>query len=123
MEYSSEVRERFAHPSNVGRLPVAADVITASAGSIEQGVKFWLYARVALGRIEELKYRVYGCPHSIAAVSLASEQLVHLELETLDRWQWRQVAEKLDVPAEKRGRLLTLEDAVRALAKAWRARP
>jgi NifU-like protein involved in Fe-S cluster formation len=123
MEYSYQVRERFEHPSNVGRLPVAADVISASAGSLEQGVKFWLYARVARGRIEELKYRVYGCPHSIAAVSLASEQLVHLDLENLDRWHWRQVAEKLDVPAEKRGRLLTLEDAVRGLARAWRAHP
>ena len=123
MDYSAEVRERFGSPPNVGSLQASPDVISASAGSINQGAKFWLYARVAEERLDQLKYRVYGCPHSIAAASLVSEQLVGATLEQLDAWSWREVASRLAVPAEKRGRLIVLEDAIRQLARAWRALP
>lgn len=121
MEYADEVRQRFASPLHVGDLQAAPDVISGSAGSIEQGVMFRLYARVDRGQIREVKYRVYGCPHSIAAASLAAERLRGATLEQLEAWDWRGIASTLDIPAQKRGRLLVLEDAVRLLARAWRA--
>jgi NifU-like protein involved in Fe-S cluster formation len=123
MDYSAEVRQRFASPQRVGELRPAPDVISAVAGSVEQGAKYWLYARIRAERIEDLKYRVYGCPHTIAAASLAADQIRGVSLQELEEWNWRDIASKLDVPAQKRGKLLVLEDAVRLLAKAWRARP
>jgi hypothetical protein len=42
--------------------------------------------------------------------------------DDLDRWSWREAAQALEVPAEKHGRLLLLEDAVRRLAEVLRAR-
>ena len=123
MDYSAEVRQRFASPHGVGELQPGPDVISAIAGTVEQGAKYWLYARVRAERIEELKYRVYGCPHTIAAASLAADQLRGVTLEQMEDWNWRKIASKLDVPAQKRGKLLALEDAVRLLAQAWRARP
>jgi NifU-like protein involved in Fe-S cluster formation len=121
MDYSAEVRQRFASPHGVGELQPGPDVISAIAGTVEQGAKYWLYARVRAERIEELKYRVYGCPHTIAAASLAADQLRGVTLEQIEDWNWRKIASKLDVPAQKRGKLLLLEDAVRLLARAWRA--
>ena len=121
MDYSAEVRQRFASSRGVGELQPAPDVISAIAGTVEQGAKYWLYARIHAERIEELKYRVYGCPHTIAAASLAADQLRGVTLEQMEGWNWRDISSKLDVPAQKRGKLLVLEDAIRSLARAWRA--
>ena len=37
----------------------------------------------------------------------------------LEAWDWREAAAALEVPAAKYGRLLTLQDAVRAAARNW----
>ena len=42
-------------------------------------------------------------------------------LREVEGLSYREIAEALQVPTEKRGRLLILEDAVRALADAWGA--
>jgi NifU-like protein involved in Fe-S cluster formation len=117
--YSSLVVEHFAQPRNVGRFASATDVIAASAGDPEQGVRFDLSARVRDERIVALRFEVYGCPHCIAAGSLLSERLQGATQDELRRWSWRETAEQLEFPPEKRGRLLVLEDAVRALAAEW----
>ena len=120
--YNPVVVEHFARPRNVGRFATADDVIAASAGDPEQGVRFDLSARVQGDRIVALRFEVYGCPHCIAAGSLLSERLQGATLEELRRWTWRQAADELEFPPEKRGRLLVLEDAVRALATEWQRR-
>ena len=120
--YSPLVIEHFGRPRNVGRFASASDVIAASAGDPEQGVRFDLSARVRDDRIEALRFEVYGCPHCIAAGSLLSERLQGATCEELRRWSWREMSEDLQFPMEKRGRLLVLEDAVRALAVEWQRR-
>lgn len=122
MPYNPVVVEHFARPRNVGRFAAADDVIAASAGDPEQGVRFDLSARVKGDRIVALRFEVYGCPHCIAAGSLLSERLQGATQEVLRRWTWRQAADELEFPPEKRGRLLVLEDAVRALATEWQRR-
>ena len=117
--YSSRVIEHFARPRNVGHFPAAVDVIAASAGDPAQGVRFDLSARVREGRIVDLRFEVYGCPHCIAAGSLLSERLRGATRDELSRWSWRETADELEFPPEKRGRLLVLEDAVHALAGQW----
>jgi nitrogen fixation NifU-like protein len=120
--YSPLVVEHFAQPRNVGRFASAADVIAASAGDPEQGVRFDLSARVRDDRIVALRFEVYGCPHCIAAGSLLSERLQGATRDELRRWAWREAADELEFPPEKRGRLLVLEDAVHALAAEWQRR-
>jgi nitrogen fixation NifU-like protein len=113
------VVEHFGRPRNVGRFAPGADVIAASAGDPAQGVRFDLSARVRDDRIVALRFEVYGCPHCIAAGSLLSERLRGATRDELRRWSWREAADELEFPPEKRGRLLVLEDAVRALATQW----
>jgi NifU-like protein involved in Fe-S cluster formation len=117
--YNPVVVEHFARPRNVGRFAAAADIIAASAGDPDQGVRFDLSARVQDDRIVALRFEVYGCPHCIAAGSLLSERLQGATQEDLRRWSWREAADELEFPPEKRGRLLVLEDAVHALAAQW----
>lgn len=123
-EYSDIVVDHFERPRNVGRFEPAADVIEGSAGRREQGAVFTLSAtlsaRVADSFIKSVRFKAYGCPHCIAAGSWLSERLVGCTQDELQRWSWREVAAATDIPPEKRGRLLILEDAVRALSEAWR---
>ena len=121
--YSAQVIDHFDRPRNTGHLPPAADVIDASAGSIAQGVAFHLSARVADCGITAMQFEAYGCPHCIAAASWTTQRLVGRRLETLAQWDWRAVAEALEIPAEKRGRMLVLQDAVKHLAEIGLRRP
>lgn len=121
-DYDAVVIEHFERPRNSGRFEPAVDVIEGVAGQAAQGAIFKLSARVAGGRISALRFEVYGCPHCIAAGSWLSERLVGATPEDLSAWSWREAAEVLRMPAEKRGRLLILEEAVRALAADWRRR-
>jgi nitrogen fixation NifU-like protein len=120
MDYSALVHNHFANPRNVGLLAPAANVICVSCGSSERGVEITLSARIDQDRLVAIEHLVYGCPHSIAAASWLSERLRDATLVDLARWKWKEAADALNVPAEKWGRLLVLEDAVRSLETTWR---
>ncbi|HEX7116830.1 MAG TPA: iron-sulfur cluster assembly scaffold protein [Steroidobacter sp.] len=121
-QYHPLVVEHFAHPRNAGRLEPGPDVVEGAAGRPEDGVRFVLTARIERERVADVRVEVYGCPHCIAAASWLSERLTGASQADLQAWSWREVAQSLEVPAFKRGRLLILEDAVRALARAWAGR-
>jgi NifU-like protein involved in Fe-S cluster formation len=118
--YTLSVIDHFERPRNTGRFEPASDVIMGAAGRTEQGVRFALSAKIADARISAMRFEAYGCPHCIAAGSWLSERLVGATRADLLEWNWREAADALEAPAEKRGRLLILEDAVRALAESWR---
>jgi NifU-like protein involved in Fe-S cluster formation len=118
-EYPSVVVEHFEQPRNSGHFEAGEGVIKGVAGSVAQGTMFVLSARVTDERIEAVRFEAYGCPHCIAAGSWLSERLVGLTQLELQRWNWRQADDALRFPAEKRGRLLILEDAVKGLSAAW----
>lgn len=119
-EYSPIVVDHFRAPRNAGCLEAGEGVIKGVAGSVEQGTMFTLSARVAGNKIEAVRFEAYGCPHCIAAGSWLTERLVGLTEPELRQWRWRAADQALAFPAEKRGRLLILEDAVKALSDAWR---
>jgi NifU-like protein involved in Fe-S cluster formation len=121
-DYSALVIEHFNRPRNVGMLEPADDVIYGRAGRRDQGVAFAVSARVADNEIAEARFEVYGCPHCVAAGSWLAQSLVGADQDYVRRWSWRELPDALGIPAAKRGRLLILEDAVRALAEDWRKR-
>ena len=92
------------------------------AGRLDQGAVFHLSARIAGVRLAEVRFRAYGCPHCLAAASWLTQRLDQATLEDVQRFRWREAAQVLDIPAEKAGRLLVLEDAVAALAAHWAQR-
>lgn len=119
LSYSRLVIEHFTHPRNVGAWAAAVDLVQGSAASVAQGVNFALSARVASGRIQDARFQAYGCPHCIACASWLTQQLPGRSQPELLQWRWREAAHVLEVPTEKYGRLLVLEDALRALAADW----
>ena len=120
-DYSALVTQHFHRPSNAGRLE-GSNVVEASVGRIDQGAHFRFTADIRDDRIDAIKFEAYGCPHCIAAASWLTERLTGTNLSELQSWSWREVERALEVPAEKRGKLLLLEDAVRQLADRWRRR-
>ena len=85
---------------------------TGEAGSLAQGAWVRFEARVEGGRIVDCGFRAWGCPHTLAASALARSWLVGSRGAACES---RRLADELDVPAEKMGRLLVVEDAARAL--------
>lgn len=121
--YGDEVRRRMACLSGAGRLPPGPDVAAGIAGDREHGAEIELSCRVTAGRITEARFRAFGCPHFLAAASWLTDRLRGARREEIEGWDWREVAEALEVPAAKFGRLLTLQDAVRSVARNWPGTP
>lgn len=120
-QYSAVVVDHFEHPRHAGPPDPGPDHIEAVATDQAQEVHFRLSARVEQGHLSMLRFQAYGCPHSLAAASWLCERMEGADLPALDAWDWRDAAAALSVPVTKYGRLLVLEDAVRALAMAWRS--
>jgi NifU-like protein involved in Fe-S cluster formation len=121
-DYNPLVIEHFERPRNVGMFVLADDVIVGRAGRREQGAEFALSAKVADEKIAAARFEAYGCPHCVAAGSWLAQWLIGADRERVRSWSWRELAEALEIPTAKRGRLLILEDAVSALAEDWRKR-
>ena len=117
--YNSLVIEHFERPRHSGQWSAAPDVVRGQAGSVAQGVAFTLSARLVGSTLQAARFQAYGCPHCIASASWLTEQLPGCTRPWLLQWQWREAARVLEVPTEKYGRLLVLEDALRALAADW----
>lgn len=115
MDYSSEVRRRFAAPARAGRLPEGASGVVAAAAedrSLNVWIEFEIQARD--GVIEASRFRAFGCPHTLAAADWIAEWLEGRSVDCLTELDVQGVAAQLGFPREKLGKLLRIEDAVRA---------
>lgn len=121
--YGDEVRRRMTSLAGAGSLDPAPDVAIGRAGDREQGAEVVLYCRFAADRVAEARFRAFGCPHFLAAASWLTDRLRGADRGQLEAWDWREAAEALEVPAAKFGRLLTLQDAVRGVARNWSGKP
>ena len=89
-------------------------VVTVSAGSIGEGTWVRFHLRTAHGSVKAALFQAYGCPHTLAVTAWLTEQLAGRAIEqgvpgTPAAW-----LEALEVPVEKLGRLLLVEDALQA---------
>jgi NifU-like protein involved in Fe-S cluster formation len=121
--YGDEVRRRMATLPGAGGFGAGPGVVVGVAGNREQGAEVVLSCRIAADRVAEVRFRAFGCPHFLAAASWLTDRLVGAGRGGLEGWDWREVATALEVPAAKFGRLLTLQDAVRDMARNWSGSP
>jgi NifU-like protein involved in Fe-S cluster formation len=115
MEYSSEVVRRFDSPERAGELPHGtAGLLTGAAEdrTLHVWVRFQL--QVIDGTVQVARFAAFGCPHTVAAASLVAERLEGRSVKDAARLDVRALQAELDVPVEKLGKLLRIEDAVAA---------
>ena len=113
--YSTTVRELFDAPAHAGDLDGGKSVRLH-----EQDVRLVLAAASIEGRISAMRFRAWGCPHVIAACEAACAELEGRPVDALLEFSGNDLMENLPVPAEKTGRILVLEDAVRSLGLQFR---
>ena len=118
--YSAVVAEHFARPRHAGTLTGHHPVtLCGAAGQREHGTDVVFHIGVDAGRISEMTFQVFGCPHTIAACSVLAGQLTGQPVESLGEVRFDELAASLDLPVEKTGRLLIIEDALRKCRVAW----
>jgi NifU-like protein involved in Fe-S cluster formation len=113
--YSALVRRLFAEPAHARHLDDAVVVRVD-----DQGVSVELSARPVGGDIAALGFRARGCPHVIAGAEAFCSAYEGRPISALDDFAASEIMRTLPVPAEKTGRILVLEDTVRALGSALR---
>lgn len=117
--YNDTVRRHFANPAHAGDLQAGyPHVVSADVSGSEAGFRILLAARIDNNVISRLRYRVFGCPHLVAATEELCSRLEGGPADALQDVPVAQLMELLEVPVEKTGRLLLLEDAAHALHQA-----
>jgi len=119
MNYSLEVQERFRSPAGAGEFAVeTSQVVAGEAEDRTLNVWFRFQISVAGTVIRAARFRVFGCPHSIAAAAWVANELDGRDVGALRDLDVHELRRKLDAPVEKLGKLLVLEDALR---ECWNA--
>jgi len=97
-------------------------VAEGRAGSKKRGVAVQLQCQLQGQNIMAARFLAWGCPHSIAAASWLAEQLTGLSLDEASGIGAMEIAAALEVPADKLGSILVLEDALVACLENARSR-
>ncbi len=147
-----EVRALFASLAHAGELRGAAGetagaapvrILAGEAGREDLGTRVRFMLRMDAHRVLEARYRAYGCPHTLAACEWLARRLEGrgaegrgaeaggapgggvrgLSLQALLPDTPLDWAARLGVPAAKLGRLLVIEDALRAALAPLGAEP
>jgi cysteine desulfurase len=104
-----------AGAAHAGTLAGAGGVRVGEAGRRELGAQVRFELRLRDGRIDVVRYRAYGCPHTLTACEWLASRLEGVligEIENLGNP--RDWMTYLNIPVSKLGRLLLIEDALRA---------
>jgi len=115
MDYSAEVRQRFLAPARAGA--IASNVRGVVEGAAQdRSLNLWVRFQVQLetGTIKCVRYQAFGCPHSLAAADLVASDLEGRPVNTLMNIDLETLAAELELPREKLGNLLRIEDALAA---------
>jgi len=99
-QYSEKVMDHFMNPRNVGDIPDADGVGTV--GNPVCGDLMSFYIKVDDGRLEDVKFKTFGCGAAIAVSSMVSEMAKGKTLEEAKKITNADVAAELHgLPANK----------------------
>ncbi|MCZ7400215.1 MAG: Fe-S cluster assembly scaffold protein NifU [Candidatus Methanoperedens sp.] len=92
--YSEKVMEHFANPRNVGEIKDADGI--GKVGNPVCGDLMWIYIKVKDNRLEDVKFKTFGCGAAIATSSMITELAKGKTLEEALKITRGDVAEALD---------------------------
>ena len=109
------VRLRALSPAS----EVAVDGVVGEAGGPHQETWVRFHLTVAAGIVKAARFKAYGCPHTLAVADGLTRRLPGRSRAEGPPGTPAEWAEELQVPVEKLGRLLVVEDALRACFSRW----
>jgi nitrogen fixation protein NifU and related proteins len=124
MAYSEKVIDHYENPRNVGSFKKDDDGVgTGMVGAPACGDVMKLQIKVGKdGRIEDAKFKTYGCGSAIASSSLVTEWVKGKSLDEAMSIRNTQIAEELALPPVKIHCSILAEDAIKAAVADYRAR-
>ena len=122
--YSEAVRERCREPRRAGAWPDGDRAVgSGSAGSLDEGTWTGLQVRVgADGRIDDARFKVFGCSAAIASASFVADALVGATLDDGAALSSADVADALELPDDKRAMAALATAAARDAVNDWQQR-
>ncbi|HXJ52300.1 MAG TPA: Fe-S cluster assembly scaffold IscU [Burkholderiales bacterium] len=116
MAYSDKVIDHYENPRNVGAFEKGdASIGTGMVGAPACGDVMKLQIKVgADGRIEDARFKTYGCGSAIASSSLVTEWVKGKTLDEAATIKNTQIAEELSLPPVKIHCSILAEDAIKA---------
>lgn len=123
MQNNQLVTQHFFYPQNLlqlGEEKLAQTVVELGSPQLGDALKIYLAIDKATQQVVLFKYRVFGNPFLIAAVSVFSEQAYTMDLSELENAEFDRVFDKLAIPATKQYVIFFIEDAVKQACKEWR---
>src|ERR1700694_5585768 len=116
MAYSDKVLDHYENPRNVGSFAKDADDVgTGMVGAPACGDVMKLQIKVGPdGRIEDAKFKTYGCGSAIASSSLVTEWVKGKTLDQAMTIKNTHIAEELALPPVKIHCSILAEDAIKA---------
>ena len=122
MAYSDKVIDHYENPRNVGSFEKGdASVGTGMVGAPACGDVMKLQIRVgADGRIEDAKFKTYGCGSAIASSSLVTEWVKGKTLDQAASIKNTEIAQELSLPPVKIHCSILAEDAIKAAVEDYK---
>jgi len=122
MAYSNKVIDHYENPRNVGSFDKGDQSVgTGMVGAPACGDVMKLQIRVgADGRIEDARFKTYGCGSAIASSSLVTEWVKGKTLEEAATIKNTQIAEELSLPPVKIHCSILAEDAIKAAVEDYK---
>jgi nitrogen fixation NifU-like protein len=122
MSYSEKLIDHYENPRNVGALDKGdASVGTGLVGAPACGDVMKLQIKVgADGKIEDAKFKTFGCGSAIASSSLATEWVKGKTLDEAETIKNTMIAQHLSLPPVKIHCSVLAEDAIKAAIKDYR---
>ncbi len=120
MAYSTKVLDHYNNPRNVGSFDRADPTVgTGIVGAPECGDVMKLQIKVdpVTGRIEDARFKTFGCGSAIASSSLATEWLKGKTIDEARDIRNTSIVEELSLPPVKVHCSVLAEDAIKAAIK------
>ena len=115
MAYSDKVIDHYENPRNVGTFGKEEDDVgTGLVGAPACGDVMRLQIKVKDGRIEDAKFKTFGCGSAIASSSLATEMIKGMTLDQAAQISNTKIVEELNLPPVKIHCSVLAEDAIKA---------
>ena len=118
--YNQTVMDHFMNPRNMGDLKDADGVGEVGAAACGDIMKISL--RIKDGKIEDARFKTFGCGSAIASSSLVTEWVKGKTLDEAEKIRNTEIAKHLALPPVKIHCSVLAEDAIKAAIADYRAK-
>ena len=115
--YNKKVMDHFMNPRNVGEIENADGV--GEAGN-PHGDQMKIFLKIRDNRIEDVKFKTFGCGGAISSSSLTTEKIKGKTLDEALALKNSEIVEELDMPKAKIHCSVMAEQAIKAAVEDYR---